>query len=140
MVDGDSGAGVCAAVCRVCERRNGATGGDGSAVWGLCGVAAGVAAGRGAGGADWILEEAVSERSDAESADGPATTGTDEPARRADPGQGESGGAERVAGGEPSGRGDAVHDVAGELADAAGEVQRTERYRSGSTDRGTDTC
>src|SRR6185312_1667738 len=102
MVDGDSGAGVCAAVCRVCERRNGATGGDGSAVWGLCGVAAGVAAGRGAGGADWILEEAVRKRSNAEFANGPCAAGGDEPARRADTGQGESGGAERVAGGEPA--------------------------------------
>src|SRR3954454_3134864 len=102
MVNGDSGARVCAAVCRVCERRNSTTAGDGSAVWGLCGVAAGVAAGRGSGGADWVLEGAISKRSNAESANGSGAAGGDEPARRADSGQGQSGGAERVAGGEPA--------------------------------------
>src|SRR3954447_26464272 len=102
MVNGDSGARVCAAVCRVCERRNSTTAGNGIAVWGLCGVAAGVATGRGVGGADWILEEAVGKRCHAESANGSAAAGGDEPARRADSGQGQSGGAERVAGGEPA--------------------------------------
>ena len=54
-----------------------------------------------------VLEEQIGywkkqlgERSHAESADGPCATGSDEPARRADTGQGESGGAERIAGGE----------------------------------------
>ena len=62
--------------------------GAGGAVWGLCGVAAGVAAGRGAGGADGILEEAVGRSSDAEVAGGPRAGRRDEPARRAVTGTG----------------------------------------------------
>ena len=51
------------------------------AVWGLCGVAAGVVRGRGAGGATEVLEETAGGDGAAGSADGPCATGGDEPER-----------------------------------------------------------
>ena len=67
----------------------GGAGGAGGAVWGLCGVAAGVAEGRGAGGADWST--GGSSWRDVEALELPTDRGrpeVHEPAGRADGGLG----------------------------------------------------
>src|SRR5262245_40971876 len=56
MVDERAGAGDRRAVCGVSLWRGSKVAGTSDPVWRLCGVAAGVAAGRGTGAADWILE------------------------------------------------------------------------------------
>ena len=60
----------------------GEAGGAKGAVWGLCGVAAGVAEGRGAGGAAGVLAGAVGGTGSSGAADGPWEAGGDEPAGR----------------------------------------------------------
>src|SRR5262249_49668772 len=100
-------------------------------VCGLCGVAARVAAGRGAGGATPVLAETVGRDGAAGSAHGPHATRREEPA----------GGDYSVPAGKrieweaegslTSGRGDAVHEPAGGVASDAEQVCRAAGYRGG---------
>ena len=80
MVHGDHGEGDRAAVWSVREGGRVAVGGVAGAVWGLCGVAAGVVRGRGAGGAVEVLEETAGGDGAIGSADGPREAWGDESA------------------------------------------------------------
>ena len=115
----------------VCEGGRVAVGGVGGAVWGLCGVAAGVAAGRGAGGAAEVLEETAggdgafgpADRSSAACGDESARSSQDFHHRKA---------TERAAEGAiTTRRGDVVHGAAGGIAGDVEQVYGAGGYRGG---------
>src|SRR5438874_2068116 len=104
------------------EKRRRSAGGTGSAVCGLCGVGEGMVAGRGAGGAAEVLEEAAG-GSGGTGADGRLWSRGGEERTRRKPGEGDGRGVEREAETEePAGRSDVVHEPAGGAAGAAEQV------------------
>src|SRR6478672_5345676 len=113
-------------------------GGAAGAVCRLCGVAAGVAAGRGAGGADQLLEEAVGGSGSGGVADGPCAAGDDELTGGKDQGEAEWGVAAEIERSQPGRGSDAVHDVAGRVPGSAEQVCGTGGCGGRDTDSGAD--
>src|SRR5581483_1567455 len=129
LVDGGVGAGIYGVVWGLFGRSAFATGGIADTVCGLCGVAARVAAGGGAGEAIGILEAATGGRTRSGTSNGPGAAGGAElPGSHRECGNkpGLVGGVKRV---EPAPGGDTVHDPVSGLQGIAEPIQRAEGHR-----------